>query len=118
MLTEFQKRKIANLFAVHDLNRDGALEQSDYVEYARRLAAESGLGPGSTKYEELMSRFLGFWEMLRQMADTNHDNRVTRREWLALFEQLSVWHLLVQFVQEGQCEPGIFVTERALDARE
>jgi Ca2+-binding EF-hand superfamily protein len=88
MLTEFQKRKIANLFAVHDLNRDGALEQSDYVEYARRLAAESGLGPGSTKYEELMSRFLGFWEMLRQMADTNHDNRVTRREWLALFEQL------------------------------
>jgi EF hand domain-containing protein len=88
MLTEFQKRKIANLFAVHDLNHDGALEQSDYVEYARRLATESGIGPGSTKCEELTSRFLGFWEMLRQMADRDHDNRVTMREWLALFEHL------------------------------
>ena len=88
MLTEFQKRKIANLFVVHDLNRDGALERSDYVDYANRLASEGGHRPGSAKYEELMSRFLGFWEMLRQAADRNHDNRVTMREWQALFDQL------------------------------
>jgi juvenile hormone diol kinase len=88
MLTEFQKRKIANLFAVHDLNHDGVLERSDYVEYVTRISAESGLGPGSAKYEELLSRFLGFWEMLRQMADRNQDNRVTKREWFALFDQL------------------------------
>jgi EF hand len=88
MLTEFQKRKIANLFAVHDLNRDGALERSDYVDYANRLAAAGGHRPGSAKYEELMSRFLGFWEMLRQAADRNHDNRVTMREWLVLFDEL------------------------------
>jgi juvenile hormone diol kinase len=88
MLTEFQKRKIANLFAIHDLNHDGALERSDYVEYVTRISAESGLGPGSAKYEELLSRFLGFWDMLRQAADQNHDNRVTKREWFALFEQL------------------------------
>jgi len=88
MLTDFQKRKIATLFEVHDLNRDGALERSDYVDYATRLAAEGGHGPGSAKYEELMSRFLGFWEMLRLAADRNHDNRVTQREWFALFDQL------------------------------
>ena len=88
MLTDFQKRKIANLFTVHDLNHDGAIERSDYVEYAQRLAAESGVGQGSSKYEELMSRFLGFWEMLRQAADRNHDSRITMREWFALFDQL------------------------------
>jgi Ca2+-binding EF-hand superfamily protein len=88
MLTDFQKRKIANLFTVHDLNHDGALERSDYVEYVQRLAAESGAGPGSSKYEELMARFLGFWEMLRHTADRNHDGRVTMREWFALFDQL------------------------------
>ena len=59
MLTEFQKRKIANLFAIHDLNQDGALERSDYVEYVTRISAESGLGPGSAKYENFCPAFLG-----------------------------------------------------------
>src|SRR5262245_6523674 len=88
MLTDFQKRKIANLFAIHDLDHDGALEKSDYVEYTRRIAASSGYGPGSPKYDELLARFLGFWEMLRQKADANQDERVTMREWFTLFEQL------------------------------
>jgi juvenile hormone diol kinase len=88
MLTAFQKRKIANLFTVHDLNHDGALEKSDYVEYARRIAAKGGLGSGSPKHDQLLSRFLGFWEMLRQMADGSHDEKVTLREWFACFDRL------------------------------
>jgi Ca2+-binding EF-hand superfamily protein len=88
MLTEFQKRKIANLFAVHDLNHDGALERSDYVEYTRRFAGKRGLGPGSSQYDELLAQFLGFWGMLEQLADNNQDKRVTQREWFACFDQL------------------------------
>lgn len=88
MLTRFQKQKLTNLFAIHDLDRDGALEKSDYVEYTRRIAAKRGVGPGSPKYDALLSRFLGFWDMLRQTADRDQDERVTLREWFACFERL------------------------------
>src|SRR6185503_6224284 len=71
MLSEFQKRKIANLFTVHDLDHDGALERSDYVEYTRRFAAKRGFGPGSPQYDELLSQLLGFWSVLEQIADRN-----------------------------------------------
>jgi Ca2+-binding EF-hand superfamily protein len=88
MLSRFQKQKLTNLFAVHDLDRDGALEKSDYVEYTRRLAGKRGLVAGTAKYDELLSQFLGFWGMLEQIADQNQDKRVTLREWFACFEQL------------------------------
>ena len=88
MLSEFQKRKIANLFTVHDLDHDGALERSDYVEYTRRFAAKRGLGPGSPQYDELLTQFLGFWSMLEPIADRNQDKRVTLQEWFTCFDQL------------------------------
>jgi Ca2+-binding EF-hand superfamily protein len=88
MLTRFQKQKLTNLFAIHDLDRDGMLEQSDYVEYTRRLAGKRGVEPGSAQYDELLSRFLGFWDMLREIADQNQNRSVTLREWFACFEQL------------------------------
>lgn len=88
MLTQFQKQKLTNLFAVHDLDRDGALEKSDYVEYTRRLAGKRGLVAGTAKYDELLSQFLGFWGMLEQIADQNQDKRVTLREWFACYDRL------------------------------
>lgn len=88
MLTEFQQRKLSNLFAIHDLDHDGALRRDDYVEYTRRLAAERGLPPGSAKHDELLSKFLGFWNALNQGADANGDNRVTLPEWLTFFDRM------------------------------
>jgi|KBSSwiStaDraftv2_1062776.scaffolds.fasta_scaffold36821_1 Ca2+-binding EF-hand superfamily protein len=88
MLSEFQKRKLTNLFNIHDLNHDGALERSDYVEYTNRLTGKRGVPAGSPKYEELLSQLLGFWGMLEQIADRNQDKRVTLREWFACFDQL------------------------------
>jgi Ca2+-binding EF-hand superfamily protein len=87
MLSAFQKRKLANLFALHDLNHDGELDHEDYTEYAHRLAAEGGL-MDSSKHQTLETNFLRFWDMLRQMADRNNDRKVTIREWYDCFEQL------------------------------
>jgi Ca2+-binding EF-hand superfamily protein len=88
MLTDFQKRKLTNLFNIHDLNHDGALERADYDEYTRRLADKRGFAAGSPKYDALHSQFMGFWQMLEQMADRNQDKKVTLREWYACFEHL------------------------------
>lgn len=88
MLTEFQKRKLTNLFNIHDLDHDGALQDSDYDEYVRRLASKRGVAPGSAKYEALRTQFHGFWRMLEPLADRNQDKRVTLREWFTCFDNL------------------------------
>jgi juvenile hormone diol kinase len=88
MLTDLQKRKLPNLFAVHDLNKDGELEQSDFTQYTRRIASTRGWAPGSPQYNELLGKFMVFWEGLRGIADTRHDQRVTLDTWFAYWEQI------------------------------
>ena len=83
MLTDLQKRKIKNLFAVHDLDRDGVLRQRDFEEYTRRITTPRGWKPGSPEYDEVRSRFMTFWAGLTAKADTSHDHRVTIDEWFA-----------------------------------
>jgi Ca2+-binding EF-hand superfamily protein len=88
MLTELQKRKLPNLFALHDLNKDGELEQSDFTQYTRKIASTRGWAPGTPQYKELLSKFMVFWEGLRRMADTRHDQRITLDTWFAYWEQI------------------------------
>jgi Ca2+-binding EF-hand superfamily protein len=88
MLTDLQKRKITNLFAVHDLDRDGVLRQRDFEEYTRRITSSRGWKPGSPEYDEVRSRFMTFWAGLTAKADTSHDQRVTIDEWFAYWDQL------------------------------
>ncbi len=88
MLTELQTRKLPNLFAIHDLNRDGVLEQADFHEYTRRIASSRGWTPESPEYQQLLSRFLTFWKGLEAVADASRDQRVTINEWLAYWDRI------------------------------
>jgi juvenile hormone diol kinase len=88
MLTDLQKRKITNLFAVHDLDHDGLLRQRDFEEYTRRVTSTRGWKFGSPEYAEVRSRFMTFWTGLVATADTGHDHRVTTEEWFAYWDQL------------------------------
>jgi Ca2+-binding EF-hand superfamily protein len=88
MLTDLQKRKIKNLFAVHDLDNDGVLRQRDFEEYTRRITTPRGWKPGSPEYDEVRSRFMTFWTGLTAQADTSHNHRVTIDEWFAYWDQL------------------------------
>ncbi len=88
MLTDLQKRKISNLFAVHDLDRDGVLHQQDFDEYTRRVASTRDWKPGSPQYDEVRSRFMTFWTGLAASADTSHDQRITITEWLDYWDKI------------------------------
>lgn len=88
MLTDLQRRKISNVFAVHDYDRDGVLTKGDFEEYTRRIAATRGWAPGSAEYGRLLSRFIAFWEGLESGSDRSGDRRVSQEEWFAYWDRI------------------------------
>jgi hypothetical protein len=88
MLTEFQKQKLPALFALHDLNRDGVITRADFEEFTRRVASSRGWGLASAEYQELLSRFLTFWDGLAQTASAGGAGWVTPTEWLDYWDRI------------------------------
>ncbi len=88
MLTAFQQRKLARLFDLYDVDKDGFIEAADYARVGEGFATGTGCAAGSADYERLRAAYLGFWEQLRQAADTDHDGKVTRAEFVASYEAL------------------------------
>jgi len=88
MLTQFQQRKLAKMFDLYDVNRDGYIEAADYARVGEGFATGTGCAPGSADFEKLRATYLGFWEQLRQAADADHDGKVTREEFMASYETL------------------------------
>jgi juvenile hormone diol kinase len=106
MLTDLQKKKLPNLFAVHDLDRDGVLRRGDFEEYATRVASVRGWKPGSPQHEELTTRFMTFWDGFESFADASGDLRVTLEEWFAYWDQI----LSTPGMYEGVAKPiGDFI---------
>lgn len=99
MLTEFQKRKISNLFAVHDLNHDGTLERNDFVEYTQRFTGKRGFGSDSPEHQKLLDLFLEFWEGLTRGADSDHDKKVSLQEWFSTFDRMLSSPQQIQAIQ-------------------
>ncbi|MER6399595.1 EF-hand domain-containing protein [Kitasatospora sp. NPDC059973] len=88
MASEFQQRKLRNVFAAFDTDGDGCLRQSDFGALAERwsrlpaVQRDAGL---RARVEALMT---GWWDHLRTVADTDHDGTVDMDEFLALVDRL------------------------------
>ncbi len=85
MLTDLQERKLAHTFKLWDANRDGIIERADYELLIERVAAVRGWVPGSAGYQQLQRLYLGLGEGIQAYADPNHDNQVSRTEWMTCF---------------------------------
>jgi Ca2+-binding EF-hand superfamily protein len=88
MLTELQKQKLPNLFAVHDLNRDGVINRDDFEEYTARIAGTRGWGPESAEYKQLLSHFMTFWGGLEVVAKSIGAHEVTMTAWLEYWDRI------------------------------
>lgn len=82
-LTSFQRRKLARMFFVLDINRDGYIDRVDYTGRVDRLARLSGWTTGSPAYVRNLGRALDEWESLAESADTDGDGRVSLDDYLA-----------------------------------
>ena len=88
MLTELQKKKLPNLFHLHDLNNDGVLEQGDFEAFAGNLAQSRGLAADSSEAVELRSRFTNVWNNISRTADGHNVDQLTLDGWYTFWDHV------------------------------
>jgi EF-hand domain pair len=89
-LSEFRKRKMNHVFDLADLDGDGSISYKDFTLFRDNLEAQGAIAPkGTPKYERLQAELMATWNNMREAADTNRDDKVTRAEWLAWTSKLN-----------------------------
>ncbi len=88
MATDLQRRKHTRMFQAFDADHSGYLEFADLEAQINNVAQLTGLAPSSPQYQAMLSGYRAAWERIRQLADTDRDERVVLDEWLAYCSQL------------------------------
>lgn len=88
MLTALQQRKLARLFMLYDVDRNGFIEQTDFEQIAHRTALAMAHQPGSLEYTTLHSQYMTGWARLLQLGDRDHDQRLTLAEYCAAYDKM------------------------------
>jgi Ca2+-binding EF-hand superfamily protein len=84
MASEFQRRKIAGVFAAMDADGDGYLEESDFAALTARWITIRGTG-GRIRLTTIM---MGWWDTLLAASDVDRDDKVTLEEVLLVVDRL------------------------------
>ncbi|XP_050396955.2 sarcoplasmic calcium-binding proteins I, III, and IV [Patella vulgata] len=86
-LSEFQKRKILAVFnTLYDTNKDGVIEKCDFEEAAQKVCNLHHWKQGGDKYKSAEATLSSIWGGLRKFADKNEDDRVTKDEWITMWD--------------------------------
>ena len=85
MLTDLQRKKLPNLFNLHDTDRDGRIRQADYDQVAQDLARGRGMAADSPEAQELRSRFATAWDSMSEFADADG---LSLDGWLAYWDRV------------------------------
>jgi Ca2+-binding EF-hand superfamily protein len=88
MASEFQRRKIAAVFAAMDVDQDGFLEEEDFESLTERWVGIRGWEPGSPGYDRMRAIMMGWWTALHEASDQDRDDKVTLDEVLLVVDQL------------------------------
>ena len=86
MLTDIQTRKLTKLFNLYDANHDGILVQQDFIALAMRLATLRQELQASPQHSQILAHLQQDWRCLCELADQDHDARITLDEWLAYYD--------------------------------
>lgn len=85
-LTPFQRRKLARMFDVLDVNGDGLVDRADFVRRVGALARLRGWDLDGPEYRRSLQFALEEWQNLRESADVDDDARISRDEFLGYTE--------------------------------
>lgn len=88
MLTEYQRKKLPNLFKLYDADGNGFIEAGDFDAMHALFCQVAGWEKGSKAYELFKKGLSVRWERIRTHADTNRDDRVSLAEWLAYVDKM------------------------------
>lgn len=81
-LTPFQKRKLARMFDVMDVNGDGLVDRADFTRRVQALAELRGWAEDSDEYRRHLEDALEEWQAVHESADVDADGHVSRDEYL------------------------------------
>lgn len=82
-----RQQKLMHLFELLDRDQSGTIELKDFQQAGQNLALLRGWSPGTPEYDVLQTSFIGFGEMLQQLADRDGNQKIDRKEWLHWLEQ-------------------------------
>lgn len=89
MLGKLQEYKLTHYFNVYDKDRDGFITKDEFLHMAYGLAELRGRDMSDPRVRDTVADLENWWQGLRQMADANRDDRVSRQEWLAFWTAVS-----------------------------
>ncbi|ESO89769.1 hypothetical protein LOTGIDRAFT_204304 [Lottia gigantea] len=86
-LTDFQKRKVMAVFTtLYDTNKDGVIEKCDFEEAAQKICSLHHWKQGGDRYKSAEKTLASIWDGLRKFADKDQDQKITKEEWLVMWE--------------------------------
>lgn len=88
MASEFQRRKIGNVFHAMDVDHNDFLEEDDFRALVDRWNGLRGYQPGSPEGDRIDRIMMGWWAALVANADQNRDGKVSLDELMILVDQL------------------------------
>ncbi|CAG5118263.1 unnamed protein product [Candidula unifasciata] len=87
-LTEFQRKKILNLFEnLYDTNRDGTIEKADFEEALQKIAKLHNWAPTDPAFLKEQDRINRIWAGLQSRADKDNDGTISKEEWARMWEE-------------------------------
>ncbi|WP_406193589.1 EF-hand domain-containing protein [Kitasatospora sp. NBC_01560] len=95
MASEFQQRKLRNVFAAFDTDGDGCLRQSDFAALAERWSRLPAVRRDPELGARVEALMTGWWDHLLTVADANHDGKVDMAEFLTLVDRLPALRVVV-----------------------
>lgn len=87
-LTDFQRKKILNLFEnLYDTNKDGVIEKCDFDNALEKISSLHHWKNNDAAFKEAQDTLNVIWEGLRLRADKNNDGKITKEEWTKMWEE-------------------------------
>ncbi|MFC5290254.1 EF-hand domain-containing protein [Actinokineospora guangxiensis] len=86
MSSRLQRGKVSAVFRSMDGDGDGYLTEADFRSITERWAELRGSTPAD--HDRVAAIMLGWWTALAEVADTDHDDRVTVEEVMTLVDRL------------------------------
>ncbi len=89
MLTDLQTNKLERFFYILDFDRNGSIEEDDFLAIAENLCILWGLKEGSEEYDKVIVRFSDGWEKFNLLVN-NNSNKANWDHWVHFVESVII----------------------------
>lgn len=87
-MNELVNHKLSLRFDLLDRDRNGYVDQNDYVELADRVSAEFGRPTSGREADNLRRSYLNMWTGLMDRLNRRPDERLSRAEFVEVFARI------------------------------